>query len=113
MRKCTSYSSKEQNLPKRILNPEHLYYNCKSTDSHKRNFTKAQSTHYPHNNNGRHQHTTLINGQTTEKKVNRDTVKLTEMMDQLVSTDIYRTFHPKTKDIPSQHLMAPSLKLTI
>jgi hypothetical protein len=33
-----------------------------------------------------------------EKEINRDTLKLTEIMDQTDITDIYRTFHPKTKE---------------
>ena len=63
IRKDTSYSSKEKIYQKRTLNSEHLRYKFKDTHIHMKKFTKSQNTHCTsHNNCGKFQYPTLING---------------------------------------------------
>ena len=45
----------------------------------------------------------------TKKKINKETQTLNDTIDQLDLIDIYRTFHPKTMNLPfSQVLTEPS-----
>jgi hypothetical protein len=48
----------------------------------------------------------------SRQKSNREIMELTDVMTQMDLTEIYRTFHPNTKEYP-QHLMETSPKLTI
>jgi hypothetical protein len=69
MGKETSNSSKEKST---MMNPEHLCPKFKGVHIHKRNFTKAQNTHWTsHSNSGIFQNPALTNEQVIDTGTNQ------------------------------------------
>ena len=98
------------------LNSEHLCSKCKDTHIHKRNFTTTQSHSVCLTIIVGDVNTPLSSMDRSGKyKIKRDRVKLTEVMDQMYLKDIYRAFHPKSKEYTlfSVPRMVPSPKLTV
>jgi hypothetical protein len=48
----------------------------------------------------------------SKQKLNREILEVRDIVNQVVLTDIYRTFHPNTNNASSQHLTEHSPKLT-
>jgi hypothetical protein len=79
---------KEKTHQSKSPNSEHLCSKCKSTHIHKRNFSGAQNKIEPH----------TIMYMSLKQKLNRDTVNLVEVMNQMELAGIYKTFQPKRKE---------------
>ena len=111
IRKDTSYSSKEKNLPRITLNSEHLYSKCKGMCIHIGIFTKAQSK--PCTLGQFHSPLSAMD-RSWKQKLNRGAMKLTEVMNQMDKQISIEHIILKENNIASsKHLLVPSLKLTI
>jgi hypothetical protein len=78
-----------ENLPRESLNSEHAP-NARTPQFIKEYLLKVKTF-----NNSGDFNTPLL---PVKQTLNRDIVKLREVMNQMDLTDIYRTFHPKTKE---------------
>jgi hypothetical protein len=83
----------------RTLNSAYLCSKCKGTHIHRSNITKIKAYIVPHTLIvGDFNSTVSSMGRSLKQKINKDTMKLTEVLGQIDLTDNCKTFHVKTKE---------------